>query len=338
MQIELCDKRNEQKFQNFVMMHPQSLVYHTVRYKELIKKHLQCNVEYYLLDNDGRVEAILTLMSKEGTLGTVVNSLPFFGSNGGILANDDNAYRAMITHYNRLIEKASFATFIENPFQINEQKPAFNLTSHRVCQVTDTTEMDLEYLDTIFTSKKRNDLRKAKRQNLDVDIDNGDGAKQFLIETHIENMLAIGAKNKSEQYFLDLFYIFQADEEYDIFVARKDGEFVAALLLLYHKSIVEYYVPVILSQYRSLQALSLIIYEAMKWNKYKGRTTWNWGGNGTSLDSVYRFKRSWGASDIPYNYYIKTDGKTLPSLNPNKFSSDYSGFYLYPFEQRPEAA
>ena len=148
-------------------------------------------------------------MSKDGRLGKVINALPFFGSNGGILANNDNAYRAMIAHYNCLIEGASFATFIENPFQINEQKPTFNLTSQRVCQTTDTTEMDLEDLDTIFTSKKRNDLRKAKRQNLDVDVDFSDGAKQFLIETHIENMLAIGATNKSERYLMIYFPFFR---------------------------------------------------------------------------------------------------------------------------------
>ena len=72
----------------------------------------------------------------------------------------------------------------------------------------DTTEMDLEDLDTILL-KKRNDLRKAKRQNLDVDVDFSDGTKQFLVETHIENMLAIGATNKSERYFNDLFSIFR---------------------------------------------------------------------------------------------------------------------------------
>ena len=81
-------------------------------------------------------------------------------------------------------------------------------------------------------------------------------------------MLAIGATNKSERYFNDLFSIFQAGTDYDIFVARKDSELVAALFCI--KSTVEYYVPVILNQFRQLQAFSLIIYEAMKWNKHKG--------------------------------------------------------------------
>ena len=103
--------------------------------------------------------------------------------------------------------------------------------------------------------------------------------------------------------------------------------------MLYHKNIIEYYVPVILSEHRGLQALSLIIYEAMRQNKPKGRTTWNWGGNGASLDSVYRFKKSWGAVDLPYRYFTKINKKYPHSLDPNKLLSDYAGFYLYPFEQ-----
>ena len=118
-------------------------------------------------------------------------------------------------------------------------------------------------------------------------------------------MLAIGAASKSEQYFHDLFSIFRVGTDYEIFVARKEGQMIAALLVLYHKNIIEYYVPVILSEHRGLQALSLIIYEAMRQNKPKGRTTWNWGGNGASLDSVYRFKKSWGAVDLPYRYFTK---------------------------------
>ena len=221
MQIEVCDKRNEQRFQDFVMNHPQSLIYHTVHYKELIKKHLQCDVEYYLLNNNGRIEAILTSMSKDGRLGKVINALPFFGSNGGILANNDNAYRAMIAHYNCLIEGASFATW-ENPFQINEQKPTFNLTGQRVCQTTDTTEMDLEDL-AIFTSKNEMTYVKPNAKILMSMLISVMAPNSFSIETHIENMLAIGATNKSERYFNDLFSIFQAGTDYDIFVARKDS-------------------------------------------------------------------------------------------------------------------
>ena len=115
MRIEVCEQNNEKIFQNFVMSHPKSLIYHTVHYKELIKKHLDCDLEYHLLFNNDRVEAILTSMSKIGRFGRVFNALPFFGSNGGILANNKNAYASMIEHYNNLIKGASFATFIENP-------------------------------------------------------------------------------------------------------------------------------------------------------------------------------------------------------------------------------
>ena len=98
-------------------------------------------------------------MSKIGRFGRVFNALPFFGSNGGILANNKNAYASMIEHYN-LIKGASFATLRILLILIVKNQC---LSSQRVCQFTDTSEIDLEDLNTIFTSKKRNDIRRAMR-------------------------------------------------------------------------------------------------------------------------------------------------------------------------------
>ena len=326
-------KENAAAYQNFVMQHPNSLIYHTDSYMALLKRHLDCDFHYYILERGSSVGAVLTGMSKNGRYGKVLNSLPFFGSNGGILAADDCAYDLMLEHYNELSNDMSFATFIENPFEIMKRKPHFNFTSQRVCQVTDTSDLDLEKLDGIFTSKKRNDIRRAMRNQIHIDVDSSDHAKAYLIDTHITNMKTIDAANKSRDYFYDLFSSFRARIDYDLLTARKDGELVAALLLLYHKNMVEYYTPVISAHQRHLQALSLIIYEAMRINKLLGRTVWNWGGNGNSLGSVYRFKKNWGALDYPYNYFVKSNHQSHNSLDYKNIFDEYKGFYLLPFEQ-----
>ena len=333
MKITLCDEARAENFQDFVMKHPKSLIYHTQNYKTLIKRHLDCDIHYYFLEDSGSIRAVLTAMSKEGKHGKVFNSLPFFGSNGGILAANESAYTAMLNLYDKLTENMSFSTFIENPFDIVQRKPDFDLVSHRICQVTDLTDVDLDNLDNIFTSKKRNDIRRALRNKVEVQVDFSDYAKDYLLDTHIANMRAVNAANKSRDYFHDLFSLFRVGADYDLFTAKKDGELVAALLLLYHKNIVEYYTPVISIQQRHLQALSLIIYEAMKLNKKAGRTIWNWGGNGNSLNSVYRFKKNWGAKDFPYDYLIKSNIQQLADLDPKDILEDYNGFYLFPFEK-----
>ena len=94
-----------------------------------------------------------------------------------------------------------------------------------------------------------------------------------------------------------------------------------------------YYTPVISINQRHLQALSLIIYEAMKLNQRAGRVIWNWGSNGNSLDSVYRFKKGWLASDYPYNYFIKSNIEWFTELDKKEILREYNGFYLFPFEQ-----
>ena len=326
-----CDDKSQKSVQDFVAKHPNSLIYHTEIYKQLIKDHLDCDLEYYFLESDEKVEALLAGMSKDGRFGRVFNALPFFGSNGGILASSANAYRLMMTHYNQLIADMSFATFIENPFEIGFVTPDYDLISHRVCQITDTENLSLENLNKIFTSKKRNDLRRSFKHKITVDIDFSDEAKDYLINTHITNMKAINAANKSEAYLNELFSRFRPGVNFDLFTAKKDNELIAALLVLYHNRIVEYYVPVISSQHRQLQALSLIIYEAMKFNKSLNRTIWNWGANGNALDSVYKFKKSWGASDCPYKYFTKVKNNRHEAEQLETLTRDYRGFYLFPF-------
>ena len=68
-------------------------------------------------------------------------------------------------------------------------------------------------------------------------------------------------------------------------------------------------------------------------NKLLGRTVWNWGGNGNSLGSVYQFKKSWGALDYPYNYFVKSNHESYNSLDYASIFDEYKGFYLFPFEQ-----
>ena len=54
-------------------------------------------------------------------------------------------------------------------------------------------------------------------------------------------------------------------------------------------------------------------------------------------DGVYRFKKSWGAIDLPYKYFINTNEKYPLPMDPKNLFSDYDGFYLYPFEQSQDA-
>lgn len=333
MKIVLVTKENENLYSSFVSSHPKALLYYELRYKDLLKELLNCEDEYYMLIEEGVVKAILPMVYKDGKYGKVYNSLAYYGSNGSILAENETYYNKLLEKYNEVIKNSAAATYIENPLDIHEQKPDYDYKSKRICQVSTLDEdIDMNDLNKLFTSNKRNDIRKAIKNNIVVDIDNSKDAKEFLLATHIENMNAIGGMAKKEIFFKLLYDFYKEGQDYNIFIARKDNQPIAALLILYFNQITEYYTPVILNAYREYQPLAILIYEAMKYSVDKKRCLkWNWGGNGVSLDSVYKFKKRWSAEDYNYEYFIKINNQEFLNLNTTTILKAYEGFFTIPF-------
>ena len=96
-----------------------------------------------------------------------------------------------------------------------------------------------------------------------------------------------------------------------IFIAEKEGIKIAGLLLFYFNKSIEYFTPVIVNEFRSLQPLSLLIFEAMKDGISRNYEFWNWGGTWLTQDGVYRFKKMWGSEDLKYFYYVKIIQKDI---------------------------
>jgi hypothetical protein len=62
---------------------------------------------------------------------------------------------------------------------------------------------------------------------------------------------------------------------------------------------------------------------------------WNFGGTQPSQESLYRFKRGWGAVEYPYHYYgiAKGDISTIKRASPDELSEAFPWFYVYPFDE-----
>src|SRR5262249_46266420 len=103
----------------FLRARPDSLLYASLKYRAFLKALLSCSDEYLLAIDDGRIEGVLPLMKLEVDGRLVYNSLPFYGSNGGVIANSPAAARQLVGAYNALISRAhvSASTIVPNPFE-----------------------------------------------------------------------------------------------------------------------------------------------------------------------------------------------------------------------------
>jgi hypothetical protein len=335
MQIKLLTSDFAERYESFVLAQPESLLFQSWRYQSLLIELLGCKQQGLLaLDDNGEILAALPLMSMEGKFGTFINSLPFFGTNGGFIGGDQLAHGKLGNFYNNFIHNSNIATstIIENPLTpINEDEIIYDYIDRRIGQLTrlPNNEDIKESLMNSFHYKTRNMIRKAEKLGVQVEIDNK--AISFLADTHLENMRDISGLAKPRIFFDLLSKYFKPDVDFRIYIARLDGEIVAALLVFFYNHTVEYYTPVIRKENRDSQALSALIFFAMCDAAEGGFIWWNWGGTWLSQTGVYRFKSRWGTQDFQYRYFTKVNNQKILKVSHKELLENYPFFYSVPF-------
>ncbi len=336
MKIRELTEKDYEKYELFLLEFEDSLLYYSIKYKSVLEAFLRIESNYLLaLDDFDNIQAVLPIMRKDGKYGVIINSLPFYGSNGGILGKNDEANLSLLNYYKELIKQTAGSTYITNPI-INDRsitKIDYDISDKRIGQWT-PINYSSDYSSKImesYHSKTRNLVRKAIKLNIEVKIDNTQ--LDFLYKTHLENMISIGGRAKEKSFFELIDKYFEKGKDYNIYIALLNGEKIGALLLFYFNKTVEYFTPVAIQKYRSYQSTSLLIYQAMidaSKNNYKW---WNWGGTWLSQHGVYHFKKRFGAIDKEYNYYIKINNKEIYNATKDELLNEYENFYVIPFDK-----
>ncbi len=336
MKIEILNEKLYLEYEDFIKKFEGGLFFYSIKYKNFLEELLECESSYYIVVDNNEILAVYPMMLKKGKLGIVYNSLPFYGSHGGILSTSDNATNMLIKKINEIsiLNDTASNMYVSNLFENNFNKDfIYDIEDKRIGQITfiGFSENIEGNLMESFHYKTRNMIRKAQKSDIEVYIDNN--AFDFLEITHKENMESIGGKPKSSKFFELIKKHFEASLDYDIYIAKKDGIYISAMLVFYYNNVVEYFTPVVKVEYRSFQPLSLLIFQAMVDNSNKKFKWWNWGGTWLSQDGVYRFKSRFGAIDKEYKYFIKVNNQDIYNSTKEELLSEYENFYTIPFDR-----
>ncbi len=350
IQIDLLTTSREQEYSQFLLKNDRVLFNSSLKFRTLLRRITQ-GKDYYLLalDNNKIVGVLPTFLYENSSYGNILNSLPWYGSNPGITVNPLNTKKKDIKK--KLLEgfmniakdkNAVLSTLITTVFEEDTDlyksvlKPDY--TDSRVGLVTPLPPVSAsidEDLMKIFHSKTRNIVRKSLKNNLSYSHGNSNDIFNFLLDTHTDNMNAVGAPPKNSDLFKGVLDLFEYNSDYRIYIAEKDGKKIAALLLKYFANTVDYFTPAIKSEYRQYQPLNFLIYNAMidaAKNNYK---YWNWGGTTIpGQEGVYHFKKRWGAEECKYYYLVNSydNNKCLLELTPSQLLKEYPFFYVLPFD------
>lgn len=320
---------------------------HSLEYKSFLEQIIPEATSHYLcLWRDSILDAVMPAMALENGGKIVYNSLPFFGSHGGVLLRKPDDFRGeevLLNAFTALArsEDVLAATVVESVFRESTMLPKsfpYNYSDDRIGQVTslphEAPGADLdEVLLAMFHKDTRNAARKAAKSGLLFASESSQGALRSVFGIHAENMATIGGRPKPAGFPEAVGKNFKYGEDYKVYVAKSHNKIIAGLVVFYFQDTVEYFMPAIKAQYRSSQAISGLIMLAMREAIQERRSRlWNWGGTWRNQEGVHNFKRKWAATDIPYRYYSLLN----PSVEwdvPNSvaLASRFPNFYIAPF-------
>ncbi len=320
-------------------------IYYTLPFRNVLRRIMGGGDEYRAAVTErGEIAGILPLFAAAGPLGTLVNSLPFYGSHGGIVSESDQARDALLAAYHDRIGEPDViaSTVIGNPFADGDPLAGVRADVYdaRVAQFTplETAVASPDPEDVLlqsFHQKTRNLVRKGARQGFSLAEEND--AWPLLQAMHEEAMQAVGRTPKPASFYSAIASVLGAGTDYRIYVARDGGRPVAALLNLYYGAFVEYTMPVIVPSDRERQPLSFMILHAMAEAARAGYRTWNWGGTWLTQDGLYQFKRRWNTFEREYRYAIAVNDDRILTTPPSELAQAYPYSFVYPYHLLPQS-
>jgi hypothetical protein len=344
LSIECLSPEDGTDYESFVRSIPTALFYASLGYRNLLKSFLEAEDHYFIARNkEGRIVGALPSFIKEVSgKGSVANSLPFYGSHGGVITENPQGEIAgtLLTYFRKFVAERGCisSTVITSPFDSDlaqyETCTGFTASDSRIGQMTPLPSVVEDPRAAVMHAlhhKTRNMVRKAEKLGIIVTSEQQQGGFSFLAQTHATNMAEIGGLAKPARFFDLVEKLFKYNTDYRLYIAWLEGVPVAALLLFYFNGTVEYFTPVIIKEHRSSQPLSLLIYHAMTDAVAEGFKWWNWGGTWLTQDGVLQFKRSWGAINMPYHYFTTIADQSVLKRSKAELLKDYPYFYVVPF-------
>lgn len=337
MGVELVGtRRAEEEYEALLEECPGAMFHHTLLWRDVLCDVLGDEPVYLMLREGGRVSALLPGFVRKTSEGGVFNSLPLSGSHGGVLvrkgADRAKAARELLDAARELAatEGCLAATVVSSPLAPSCEEYVSCWLPRFTCErVTQITWLDRELR---FAPSVRNHLRKAASFGLEVDR-----SLELADLPELWELYASGDERsrpvKPLSFFVSLHGRGAAGGRVRFFGARADGRLVAGLVLLIAFGGVTAHEVVMDRRASRLQAVSLLLDEALRWAREAGFRYWNWGAS-VPGSGVHRFKRSWGASDIPYAYYTTLLGppERLRGLGPECVGELFRWYYVAPYD------
>lgn len=295
----------------FVRRKPSAKLEHMPAWSYMIQRTFGHRVFYLVARHDDVVQGVLPLTQIRSRLFGNRMISQAFSNYGGLLANDPSVLYML---YNRAIELT-----IEHgceSIEFRNIKPLPYDLESRADKITMYLQLtsDPDEIWRSFKPKVRNQVRKAEKSNL-VATSGGLELLDDFYKVWTVRMRALGTPGYPRRLFRNIFETFPDNTR--VFLVRLGELTVAAAFVYSFKGFVQIRWAATLVDYNRLCPNNLLYWSIMKHYCLAGASCFDFGRT-TVNSSQHKFKKQWGAIEIPLHYqYWTRPGHKLSLAKPD---------------------
>ena len=303
------------------------------------------NDEYYyftVMDKSGPI-AIFPSFLRKTEYGNVLNSLPFFGPNAGLLHSYNNEQEICELFEFFFSEIESFCKRM-NCISVSIYEPLFStdaqyyikyfkpdFVTRKFTQVTDIQ------VNTTWNDVLRRNIRKAEKKNIIIkQSDKLEDWNQYY-KIYVDGCINRGIPIKEKTFFDGVWNSNLFKENCAVVrYAYLDNEIIGGLLVFLGNNVLSYYAPAVKEEFKSYQPLALLIHKLINELASRSYKFWNWESSPGIDSGVYKYKKKWNSIVCNYNIYSKI---FLPKEYFKKIKNSveaiesFKYYYLFPFDK-----
>lgn len=305
--IRTVEKKDQEKWDDYILSHPDSSPYHLWAWKESVAKAYGHKAFYFLAEDNGQVVGVFPLFNlRIPLLLNELAALPFCDV-GNCLADTLQVQDGLIDKAKNLAKEINCQNISLRGILKESETRVTNLYVEKTGKVRMLFPLpdSSEILLASFKSKLRSQIRKAGKNGVQFRWAGGDGVDTFY-NVYSRNMRDLGSPPHSRQWFAAIMANYAKRAR--IGLAEYEGKCIGAGLILSTDTLTAIPWASTLREYNRLSPNMLLYWNFLKFSADHGIKTFDFGRS-TEGEGTYRFKKQWGAKPVPLVWYSqhKTD-------------------------------
>jgi len=315
VRVSALDQTDElRRIEGFLAAHPHATPFHRPAWLLATARGTGNRACALLLERGGQLIGYLPLLEVHSPLFGGMLASSGFGVGGGVLVDEGEDPAPLFAALEELALRRSCpaAELRGGPLPDGREGWKVRFDSH--CGFVAPLAADDEAQLLAIPRKQRAEVRKGLSSDLTVEIGRSSAVRAAHYAVYAESVRNLGTPVFPRRLFAEVLDAF--GDAADILTVRHEGQPVASVLSLYHRSAVMPYWGGGTTAARRLRANDRMYYELMLHARRRGCERFDFGRSKTG-SGAYDFKRNWGFTPEPLSYAAWTaPGQAVRDADP----------------------